>query len=157
MFDWREYAWRLVVRPLDRVADLVGLYTTTSTGGGEYVGTVSETERQVEQRLRDLGVGRSLLSSAHVRTTEYGDQTEDAAFVWRPWLFSRFQVHILLFANYDGTTSIYAHFERNPWRTPLAHYGGDDIDVDRGRVLAKSLLGERLDFVDEGYGGARSE
>lgn len=152
MFDWREYAWRLAFRPLDRVAKRVGFYTSTPTGGREYVGTVSETERQVERRLRDLGVGRSLLSSVHIRESSYGDQAEDAAFVWRPWLFSRFQLHILLFANYDGTTSIYAHFERNPWRTPLEHYAGDDIDVNRGRVLAKSFLGERLDFVDEGYG-----
>lgn len=148
--DWREVVWKRVFAPLHGLAESVGFYTKTRTGEAAYVGTVGAIEREVEHTLRDVGLKRSLLSSVHTRTTSDGVQVEDSAYVWRDSLFDPFQVHVIVFANPDGTTDLYAHYERNPWATPLRHVDGDGYDVGAGVRRARRLLYDQFDWAFQG-------
>lgn len=146
-YDWREVVWKRVLSPLHGLAESVGFYTKTSTRESAYVGTVDAIERDVEHTLRDVGLKRSLLSSVHVRRRDDGSrQREDSAYVWRDSLFAPFQVHVVVFANGDGTTDLYAHYERNPWASPFRHVDGDGYDVGAGVRRARRLLYSQFDW-----------
>jgi len=142
-YDWREVLWSTVFGPLDQVAKSLGLYTKTTTDPDEFVGTVDSPERDVEHTLAAIdGVGRSLLSSLHVRTRDDGTvQSEDSAYVYRDSIFAPDQTHILVYSNGDGTTDLYAHYEPNPWTRPIDHYFGNGVHSDgEGVRRARRIL-----------------
>lgn len=147
--DWREAVWKNVFAPLHGVADWLGFYTKTRTGEAAFVGTVDAIETETEHTLRDAGLDRSLLSSVHERASPDGPQLEDSAYVWRDSQFAPYQVHVIVFANDDGTTDLYAHYERNPWATPLLHVDGDGHTVDEGVRKARRLLYDQFVWTFE--------
>jgi len=58
-------------------------------------------------------------------------------------MFSRDQLHVMVFEGVDGGTDIYAHHERNAYNplTAYAHYRGRGYDPERGVKEAREILG----------------
>jgi len=141
---WPEYrtihgAKRLLFPVLQRRRPL-GFDSFVNRKGGredaEYLTTVETDVRATAQRLRDAGGSLHLLNSIKRRPETHGDPLTAAHVVFD---HGTDQTEAFVFANDDGTTEIYSHFEPSP-ETPLEHLGGDQqADGDPRGVVTAAL------------------
>jgi hypothetical protein len=141
---WPEYRLlhggkRLLFPVLQRRAPL-GFDSFVNAKGGrddaEYLRTYQASVRDTVSRLTAAGGSLHLLNSIKRRPGEHGDPLTAAHVVWD---HGTDQTEAYLFANADGTTDVYAHFEPSP-EMPLEHLGGgQQQDGDPRGVVTAAL------------------
>lgn len=140
---WLEYRAlhglkRGVFPPVDSTLD--GRALLVSEKGGrdddEFLATADESLWAVAARLRRGGGSPHLLNSLKRRPDEYGDRLSGAHLVWTH--DSGEQTEAYLFANADGSTDVYAHFETSV-DEPLAHLTDAQHDGDPREVVREAL------------------
>jgi hypothetical protein len=103
----------------------------------EYIVTLSKSPRGVVSELRAAGGSLHLLSSIKKRPDKYGDPWSVAHVVWTH--DDGNQTEAFLFANSDGGTDVYAHYETGV-SDPVGHLTDKQTDGDP-RGVVKSALG----------------
>jgi len=104
----------------------------------EFLGTHDADVRAVAGQLTSAGGHLHLVNSVKRRPATHGDPLSAAHVVFRHT--DGTQTEAYLFANADGTTDVYAHFEPDPTR-PLAHLGGDQQSDGDVRGVVTDALG----------------
>jgi len=102
----------------------------------EYLDTRPESVRAVAKQLQSHNGSLHLLSSIKRRPAEHGDPLTRAHVVWTH--ADGNQTEAYLFANDDGTTDVYAHFEASV-RRPIEHLTGGQTDGDARGVVKAAL------------------
>lgn len=107
----------------------------------EYVGTLPTTPEETRERLPEHGFSELVRAYFHAYNRDEELVHEVGSFVHRPEGRSGdWQVHVRLFPASDGSTEVWAHWERNPYVAPLAHLRMDGYDTSRGRRMAAELI-----------------
>jgi hypothetical protein len=101
----------------------------------EFITTVDRSPRKTVGTLREAGAVLHLVCSLKRRP--------DGALTYAHLIFEHGddQTEAFLFANGDGTTDVYAHFEPGP-ETPLEHLGGDEQEDGDPRGVVRDALGK---------------
>jgi hypothetical protein len=102
---------------------------------GEYAGRLEYSLDTVERQLYDEGFIRNPMARLKIRD----GQPEDGSWVVRESPLAPRQLHLMLFANDDGTTDVYAHEELssvNPLCAP-DHFRGNGQSVNIGVERAR--------------------
>lgn len=110
---------------LNRFASAIGQPITHVYPEG-YVGTIHRPIGDVESALSDGGFSWDPLSMYH--HTPEGDEADGSWAYRSSWLADR-QLHVVLFAEGDEVTEVYAHDEFNWSRHPIKH--AQEIDIRR--------------------------
>jgi hypothetical protein len=106
--------------------------------GREYVGRINEPPEEVEQLLWDHGFTRMPLAAYKTLPDGSG---EVGSWAFRESLTAEKQLHVMLFADGDGT-AVYAHAEYsaiNPL-VALKHYRGTGYNPDAGAEQLRAKL-----------------
>ena len=107
----------------------------------EYAGTLPTTPGETRERLPEHGFSELFRAYFHAYDRDEERVFEVGSFVHRPeGRFGDWQVHVRLFPAPDGSTEVWAHWERNPYVAPLAHLRRDGYDTARGRRMAAELI-----------------
>ena len=107
----------------------------------EYAGTLSTTPAETRERLPAHGFSELIRAYFHAYERDGDLVHEVGSFVHRPeGLTGDWQVHVRLFPASDGSTEVWAHWERNPYVAPLAHLRMEGYDPDRGERMAAELI-----------------
>ena len=140
--SWSEYRVvhrlkRGVFPPLDSALD--GRALLVSEKGGrddeEFIATSPASLWAVAARLRRGGGSPHLLNSLKRRPGEHGDRLSGAHLVWT---HGAEQTEAYLFANADGSTDVYAHYETSV-DEPLGHLTDVQNDGDPRGVVREAL------------------
>ena len=110
---------------IDRAARAVGQPTTHVYPPG-YVATVHLPIADLEARLQGVGFSWDPLSLYH--HTPEGSST-DGSWAYRSSTFADRQLHVVLFAQDEGRTDVYAHEEYNWARHPVKH--AEEVGIRR--------------------------
>lgn len=124
--DWWEIARRAILPQLNRLARRNGWgYAAYQLSKDEYLGRIEEDPETFEKRLYEMGAARMPLA-AYKYAPGPDRLGEVGSWAWRPWLFSRRQVHLILFPAEDGGTMVFGHEEANAYNplTAAQHYLG---------------------------------
>ena len=125
--DWVEDDRRIIYEAAHGVLSKLGRSTLHEVNDEDFCYTVDATSDEVEVLLHESDFQRNLLSTRKYRvpngTRDYADGS---------WVLVhdsddtdvRMQLHVVLFSNPDGTTSIYVHREAAVTE-PSEHDGGD--------------------------------
>lgn len=116
---------------VNRVARTFGRPVTRVRPAG-YVGTVRAPIQDVEAALRDGGFSWDPVSLYHY--TREGDDA-DGSWAYRASWFADRQLHVVLFAEGDAVTEVYAHDEFNWSRHPVCH--ARQVDIRRAAASAR--------------------
>ena len=110
----------------------------------EYVGTIPAPPAVVRRRhLPRAGFDELVRAYFHAYERDGETVHEVGSFVRRPdGFFGDGQLHVRLFPTPDGTTEVWAHWERNPYVAPLAHLRREGYDPAEGERRVRQLLGE---------------
>lgn len=108
----------------------------------EYAGVWAEPPAAIRNRLIDeYGFGQILRAYVHAVDTDEGRAYEVASCAYRAdGMTSTHQLHVRLFPIADGRTAVYAHRERNPNISPIAHLKRDGYDPASGIQQFRSLF-----------------
>lgn len=104
----------------------------------EYVGRIDAPPEQVETLLWEHGFTRMPLAAFKQLSDGTG---ESGSWAFRESLTAPEQLHVMLFADQDGT-AVYAHMEANALSpfTALAHYRGVGYDPQAGADMLRDKL-----------------
>ena len=109
----------------------------------EYAGTLPTTPAETRKRLPEAGFSEIARAYFHAYDRDGDLVHEVGSFVHRPeGITADWQVHVRLFPAADGTTEVWAHWERNPYVAPLAHLRMEGYDPARGQRMAAELIDE---------------
>lgn len=130
---------RLLARlPNDGVPDHVRVLPPPAD---EYVGTLPTTPDETRDRLPDEGFSELVRAYFHAYDRDGELVHEVGSFVHRPnGITGDWQVHVRLFPAPDGSTEVWAHWERNPYVAPLAHLRMEGYDAAKGGRVAAVLI-----------------
>lgn len=107
----------------------------------EYAGTLPTTPNETRRRLPEEGFSELLRAYFHAYDRDGELVHEVGSFVHRPnGITGDWQVHVRLFPATDGSTEVWAHWERNPYVAPLAHLRMEGYDPARGERMAAELI-----------------
>ncbi|WP_281194309.1 hypothetical protein [Halorubrum sp. F4] len=107
----------------------------------EYAGTLPITPAETRERLSECGFSELVRAYFHAYDRDGETVHEVGSFVHRPeGLTGDWQVHVRLFPTADGSTEVWAHWERNPYVAPLAHLRMEGYDPARGERMAAELI-----------------
>jgi hypothetical protein len=130
--DWAEDDRRILYEAADPILRPLGRPTVTEKGREDYILTTEVSEPQVEERLHDDGYERNFLSTRKYRIIDGRKQWAAGSWVYDGG--GRWQHHVYLFKNEDGTTDIYGHREPSV-RHPHDHVTGPQDHGDySGRI-----------------------
>ena len=107
----------------------------------EYVGVWAVDPESARETLQQCGF--STLFRAYLHGYERDGETvhEIGSYVYRPdGLVGRYQLHVRLFPTDDGRTELWAHWEDNPNRAPLAHLSKASYDPADGERRLRAIL-----------------
>lgn len=147
--DWwnpfRRYLWPKLDEFLAEHID--NGYAAGSIGTESRVGRYDATVDQLEVALVNARYTRNPVSSLKSRT--YYDDYEASSWAYRypkfvPEIFCIRQVHVTLFENEDGTTTVYSHEEYNSINPFVLrqHYRAHNFNVKKGVRIASRHLSE---------------
>lgn len=127
--DYWELVRRAVLPQLNRLARRNGWgYAAYTLSNDEYLGKVDEDPEAFEERLYAMGAYRMPLAAYKYRPGPEDKERrgEVGSWAWRPWLFSRRQIHLILFEGEEGETLVFGHEEANAYNplTAASHYLG---------------------------------
>ena len=108
----------------------------------EYVGVWELSPAEARATLRDE-FGFSRLVRAYLHGYERNGSTvhEVGSYVTRPnGMLGKNQLHVRLFPTDDGHTELWAHWEPNPNRSPIAHLKKIGYDTDEGERRLRAML-----------------
>ncbi|WP_225334346.1 hypothetical protein [Halomicrobium urmianum] len=125
---------------IDRAARAVG-QPVTHIRASEYAGTVRCRIDDLEAELSAAGFDWDPLSLYHY--TPMGTST-DGSWVYRESPLADRQLHVVLFAQSVDRVDLYAHYEYNWLRHPVAHALQRDIRHEEGRRRMRGHL-DRMD------------
>ncbi len=116
----------------------------------EYVGIWAVDPNSARQRLEACGFSQLFRAYLHGYERDGQMVHEIGSYVYRPnGLFGHNQLHVRLFPTDEGHTEVWAHWERNPNRTPLEHLNKIGYDPAEGaRRLTAMLADEPLSEPD---------
>ncbi|WP_066411275.1 hypothetical protein [Halorubrum aethiopicum] len=107
----------------------------------EYAGTLPHTPAETRERLPECGFSELIRAYFHAYDRDGETVHEVGSFVHRPeGITGDWQVHVRLFPAPDGSTEVWAHWERNPYVAPLAHLRMEGYDPARGERMAAELI-----------------
>ncbi|WP_297885374.1 hypothetical protein [uncultured Halorubrum sp.] len=107
----------------------------------EYAGTLPTSPAETRARLPKEGFSELIRAYFHAYDRDGETVHEVGSFVHRPeGLTGDWQVHVRLFPAPDGSTEVWAHWERNPYVAPLAHLRMEGYDPARGQRMAAELI-----------------
>lgn len=107
----------------------------------EYVGTLPVPPATARRRLPQAGFSEIVRAYFHAYARDGILVHEVGSFVRRPDGFAGdHQLHVRLFPASDGTTEVWAHWERNPYVAPLAHLRMEGYDPAEGERRIRDLL-----------------
>ena len=144
--SWYEYRTahglrRQLFPLLDRFLGVVRFVNHKPAGrdSPEFIDTVDGGIKATARLLKDGGASWHLISSLKRRPATHGDPLSRAHLVWLH--DDGTQTEAFLFANDDGTTDVYAHYEASVLN-PEAHLSEPQTDGDpEGVVTAALYLG----------------
>lgn len=125
--------------PFHRLFSTVsGAYTVTQTTEDEYAGTFMESLETLEERLPELGLHRTPISSLKIRVD---DNVSDGSWILRQSIHADTQLHIILHELPDKpAVDVYAHVEDNWIRHPILHLRKENYDAEDGVVELRALF-----------------
>lgn len=140
----RGRVWRL----LDPAASRLGRpLVRDKTNHREYTLTVDIPLLELLRALAQDGWAYNAVSTKKFRTpTGQPTQWSVATWVYRPSLRSKWQYHVYVFENPDGTLDVHMHKEVNLLYSPRGHVSGPQHAGDVDRVLR-----DALEQADVGY------
>lgn len=158
--DEVDWARRTFVPKLDRLLQPLDMYAENVAHPDEYALTYRGGVEAAERVLSRGGVLRN--GAAGYKTAEPYGVREAGSWAWRydpdepdtyRWFGDR-QVHITMFEVEKPSeghvlvgpkveTHIFAHDELNPWRHPVRHYRGEDVNVSSGVHWAHHFFASR--------------
>ncbi|TKX42626.1 MULTISPECIES: hypothetical protein [unclassified Halorubrum] len=107
----------------------------------EYAGTVPTSPAETRAMLPNRGFSELIRAYFHAYERDGETVHEVGSFVHRPeGITGDWQVHVRLFPAPDGSTEVWAHWERNPYVAPLAHLRMEGYDPARGERIAAELI-----------------
>lgn len=144
--------WRLRLcggRIIDRIPNAVcpPHFSVLPPPDAEYVGVWDVTPPTARQRLTD-SYGFDPLARAYFHAYDRAGRRayERGSFVRRPdGLFGEWQLHIRLFRTDDDRTELWAHWERNPYVSPIAHLRQEGYDPAEGERRIRATIDEPID------------
>lgn len=149
--DWiegfRQY-WYPKLHPLLTV---FGAYATASVSQNQYAGVLQEDEDAIELEFKELGVERNPIAT--FKSHPDGRKSEGSWVVRHndvPTLIENgMQLHITLFKRRDGKPGreVYAHYEDDWMKRPIAHLRGANLDSEAGRKKVNTLLDQSTFLV----------
>jgi len=110
----------------------------------EYVGVWDVPPAEARTRLREE-FGFSQLFRAYLHGYERNGSTvhEVGSYVYRPaGIIGENQLHVRLFPTDDGHTELWAHWEPNPNRSPIAHLKKIGYDTAEGDRRLRAMLAD---------------
>lgn len=142
--DWVEDDRRIIYEAADRLLRPLGRSTISEVSDGDFVYTVDVSADEVEVLLDEAGFQRNLLS-----TRKYRESNGTRDYANGSWVLVhdgndsdvQMQLHVIVFSNPDGSTSIYAHREAAVTE-PSEHDGGDLLTRGDPNGIVKQLLEE---------------
>ncbi|WP_418285885.1 hypothetical protein [Halorubrum sp. DTA46] len=121
--------------------DVPGHVRVLPPPANEYAGTLPTTPAETRERLPEAGFSEIARAYFHAYDRDGELVHEVGSFVYRPaGLTGDWQVHVRLFPAPDGTTEVWAHWERNPYVAPLAHLRMEGYDPEHGERVAAELI-----------------
>lgn len=151
--DYWEVVRRSILPQMNRLARRRGLgYAAYTLDVDEYLGSVPESPDDFEHRLERGGSARMWLAAFKYAPD---GRPEVGSWAWRSSLWDEHQLHLILFANPDGSTDLFGHVEYNAYnpKTALQHYLGvkyvplgelDRVDVEIALVYPELVIEEAL-------------
>jgi len=141
---WPEYrvvhSAKRVVFPVVQRYEPFGFAEFVNRKGGrddaEYLLTHSGGVRAVVRELREGGASLHLINSLKRRPGDHGDPLSAAHVVWTH--ADGTQTEAYLFANADGSTDLYSHFETSV-QDPEGHLSDGQTDGDPRGVVTGAL------------------
>lgn len=118
---------------LDRLVEAFAQPTTQVYPSG-YVGTVRRPIAELERALRRGGFHWDPISMYHYTPT---GRPSDGSWVYRPSPLADRQLHVVLFAEGDDRTEVYAHDEYSWLRHPVKH--AKHVDIRRSEGVDEAL------------------
>lgn len=107
----------------------------------EYAGTLPISPDETRERLPEDGFSELFRAYFHAYDRDGELVHEVGSFVHRPkGITGDWQIHVRLFPAPDGSTEVWAHWERNPYVAPLAHLRMEGYDPARGERMAAELI-----------------
>ncbi|MFB6284553.1 MAG: hypothetical protein ABEK59_11620 [Halobacteria archaeon] len=134
----------------DLLLGRMGGYATGKVSNDGYLGTVDMNLKEIEHVLRDIGFSYEYIASLKDRICPQGGEIETGSWVLRTDDLKPYQLHIHLFEHPGDGVDIYCHLEYN-WKSfPLKHYRRENVDVDLGVEITKSLLdSQNIEIAEE--------
>lgn len=113
-------------------------YVTAKTAPAQFVGTINLTKHETILLFKMHGFTDNPLAALK----SFDGRYEIASLAFRERLFSKHQIHIILFELDDDpyTTAIFAHKEYSWVRHPIKHYKVDYISNEEGVRYVRQLL-----------------
>lgn len=110
----------------------------------EYVGIWEVLPAEARSTLREeLGFRRLFRAYLHGYERNGSTVHEVGSYVYRPaGTFGDNQLHVRLFPTGDGHTELWAHWESNPNRSPIAHLKKIGYDTAEGERRVRTMLAD---------------
>lgn len=134
-------------------AQLVDTFYESSTTTTEYlVGVIPSSHSTVASELSETELNASYISypkrlagnaAALVRSDGSHPVSASSSWVYRPWLFAHFQLHVFLFENATSSqVYVFCHHEPNWIRHPISHLKLEYLNAEWGRMQVVELFEE---------------
>lgn len=120
------------------------LQDSESTTSEFFVGIVPSSHEAVTEELVDSKLSASYISYPKVLPDGSIEVVESSSWVYRSWLLSHFQLHVVLFelSNADSVVHVFCHHESNWLRHPVQHLRRGYLNSEWGRIQTVELLEE---------------
>jgi len=121
-----------------------GGYAAREQRDSEFAVRLHMSLSRVHKLLRSAdNVYPNNFASIKYRYIDGKKQYESSSWAIRPGgIVGKYQIHLMIYSNDDGTTDVYAHFELSPIPNPVRHYKGSPgvWSIDRGVARARDLF-----------------
>lgn len=143
--DWVEGLKRRVAVKLDPYTRPLGRRLIAEKGRDDYVCTAQATPDEVEVALFGT-YQRNLTSTRKYRMTDGARDWAVGSFVYDAD-DTKWQHHVYLFDNGDGTTDLYGHREISAEKDPHGHVSGPQVHGDPNGVARVQLDEAGVEYI----------
>lgn len=108
----------------------------------EFAGVMKKDVQATRKHLRSMSnIYPNNAAALKYMESERGHRVyEHGSYAYRPdGIFGKWQLHIRLFPHENGT-ALFTHWELNPLHSPRKHYGGVNLDDQKGVKKARRMF-----------------